>query len=79
VVRSARTNDSLFLTNFFGLRSEVIRDKKTGESLQYAFIEFDKQEDVSVHPKSVMLSNVSYSSRRPKWYASGVLTDLLPH
>lgn len=26
---------------------EVIRDKKTGESLQYAFIEFDKQEDVS--------------------------------
>jgi hypothetical protein len=25
---------------------EVIRDKKTGESLQYAFIEFDKQEDV---------------------------------
>lgn len=27
------------------LSCEVIRDKKTGDSLQYAFIEFDRQED----------------------------------
>lgn len=38
--------DSTALLSF----PEVIRDKKTGESLQYAFIEFDKQEDVSFHP-----------------------------
>ncbi|GHJ84252.1 hypothetical protein NliqN6_0654, partial [Naganishia liquefaciens] len=30
------------------LSCEVIRDKKTGESLQYAFIEFDKQEDAEM-------------------------------
>jgi hypothetical protein len=37
----------MFLTGLLFCFPEVIRDKKTGESLQYAFIEFDKQEDVS--------------------------------
>ncbi|KAJ9122190.1 Peptidyl-prolyl cis-trans isomerase cyp6 [Naganishia onofrii] len=30
------------------LSCEVIRDKKTGDSLQYAFIEFDKQQDAEM-------------------------------
>ena len=42
-----RDEDLELLFSRFGkiLSCEVIRDKKTGDSLQYAFIEFDKQED----------------------------------
>lgn len=42
-----RDEDLELLFSRFGkiLSCEVIRDKKTGDSLQYAFIEFDNQED----------------------------------
>ncbi|KAK4994274.1 Peptidyl-prolyl cis-trans isomerase-like 4 [Elasticomyces elasticus] len=42
-----RDEDLNLIFSRFGkiLSCEVIRDKKTGDSLQYAFIEFDKKED----------------------------------
>ena len=37
---------NLIFSRFGKIRScEVIREKRTGESLQYAFVEFDEQKD----------------------------------
>ena len=49
-----RDEDLELIFSRFGtiMSCQVIRDKKTGDSLQYAFIEFDKREDaeqVSFH------------------------------
>jgi len=35
------------------LSCEVIRDKRTGDSLQYAFIEFEHQKDLSLSYRTV--------------------------
>lgn len=45
--RVTRSEDLELIFSRFGtiLSCEVIRDKKTGDSLNYAFIEFDKQEE----------------------------------
>lgn len=45
--RVTRSEDLELIFSRFGkiLSCEVIRDKKTGDSLNYAFIEFDQQED----------------------------------
>jgi RNA recognition motif-containing protein len=42
-----RDEDLELIFSRFGtiMSCQVIRDKKTGDSLQYAFIEFDKRED----------------------------------
>ena len=42
-----RDEDLELIFSRFGLimSCQVIRDKRTGDSLQYAFIEFDKRED----------------------------------
>jgi len=42
-----RDEDLELIFSRFGIimSCQVIRDKKTGDSLQYAFIEFDKRED----------------------------------
>ena len=54
-----RDEDLELIFSRFGtiMSCQVIRDKKTGDSLQYAFIEFDKREDaeqvrfLSIYPK----------------------------
>lgn len=49
---------------------QVIRDKKTGDSLQYAFIEFDKREDAEqVH------SYVSSDKHSAKLRVPGILQN----
>jgi peptidyl-prolyl cis-trans isomerase-like 4 len=50
-----RDEDLELIFSRFGkiMSCQVIRDKRTGDSLQYAFIEFDKREDaeqVCIHP-----------------------------
>ena len=44
----ARDDDLELIFSRFGviMSCQVIRDKRTGDSLQYAFIEYDKREDV---------------------------------
>jgi peptidyl-prolyl cis-trans isomerase-like 4 len=37
------------------LSCEVIRDKKSGDSLQYAFIEFDKKEEAEAVSRSTQI------------------------
>lgn len=53
-----RDEDLELIFSRFGtiLSCQVIRDKKTGDSLQYAFIEFDKREEAEqVHPFRVVV------------------------
>jgi peptidyl-prolyl cis-trans isomerase-like 4 len=47
-----RDQDLELIFSRFGtiMSCQVIRDKKTGDSLQYAFIEFDKREDAEQVP-----------------------------
>jgi peptidyl-prolyl cis-trans isomerase-like 4 len=54
-----RDEDLELIFSRFGtiMSCQVIRDKRTGDSLQYAFIEFDKREDAEqVNPFSASLS-----------------------
>lgn len=63
-----RDEDLELIFSRFGtiMSCQVIRDKKTGDSLQYAFIEFDRREDaeqVSLHTKLVRNPKYSNGSR----------------
>jgi peptidyl-prolyl cis-trans isomerase-like 4 len=58
-----RDEDMELIFSRFGtiMSCQVIRDKKTGDSLQYAFIEFDKREDAEqVHCIHFFLAGLSY-------------------
>lgn len=51
------------------LSCEILRDKKTGDSLQYAFIEFDEQsaaEQVGVRPSFISSNNLSRRTSKCK-------------
>lgn len=62
-----RDEDLELIFSRFGLimSCQVIRDKKTGDSLQYAFIEFDKREEAE-QVRSILASTRSnYLCDRP--------------
>jgi RNA recognition motif-containing protein len=66
-----RDEDLELIFSRFGpiMSCQVIRDKKTGDSLQYAFIEFDKREDAEqVRDMSFIvpyLADAQVSEKRP--------------
>lgn len=59
-----RDEDLELIFSRFGtiLSCEVIRDKRTGDSLQYAFIEFDKQEDAEQVRPALLSSPLSHQA-----------------
>jgi peptidyl-prolyl cis-trans isomerase-like 4 len=71
-----RDEDLELIFSRFGtiLSCQVIRDKKTGDSLQYAFIEFDKREEAEqvrfipracLYPVPDSISGVLQDAKRP--------------
>lgn len=57
------------------LSCEVIRDKKTGDSLQYAFIEFDRQEDAEQVCRFARSSNLPHQDLIGRRHSSYRLTS----
>ena len=75
-----RDEDLELIFSRFGsiMSCQVIRDKKTGDSLQYAFIEFDKREDAEqVRDSSLIVSNSVdvYMTKQAYFKMQNVLVD----
>ena len=82
-----RSEDLELIFSRFGeiLSCEIIRDKKTGDSLNYAFIEFDKKEEAErayVKMDNVLIDDrrihVDFSQSRLQYYLVEGQTLLIP-
>lgn len=61
-----RDEDLELIFSRFGtiMSCQVIRDKKTGDSLQYAFIEFDKREEAEqVSPVTTLMRHITHEEQ----------------
>ena len=72
-----RDEDLDLIFSRFGkiMSCQVIRDKRTGDSLQYAFIEFDKREDAEQVRSDFLMSVFTKPTRKAYFKMQNVLID----